>query len=95
MVRLKCKVTGVEVDFKYLIIGIYDSGYGFKVCNNGIVHTVDNMNPNIATKIHDLYVHSDTPFQEAVLEAYGDKYDFIVISEDAEIEVIKEGDKEL
>ena len=72
---------------KYLIVSIYDSGYGFSICDNG------NYIPKFKiTKIsceeykwYDELIES--AFYHKLKKKYND-YDLIVVCEDGEVEVL-------
>lgn len=77
---------------KYLIVAIYDSGYGFKINDCG--HIEEKWLSEFSnTKTHEAYnaytSYNDEEFTKWLLDKYKD-YGFIVVVEDAYIDVIKD-----
>ena len=75
---------------KYLIIAIYDSGYGWSIKTNDKEYTrYDYDNENIPSDLIDIAEY-------AIMEDYYevkkriDKYDFVIISNNEQIEVLKD-----
>jgi hypothetical protein len=67
-------------NMKYLIVSIYDSGYGFSICDNGKV--IFESEEEYLT-----YVNFDVDFREWLKNKYKD-YDLIIICEDGGTQVV-------
>lgn len=72
---------------KYVIIGIYDSGYEFTVCDNGrtLFKEVDELADEVYAKYLDNY--PEKLFCDWLKDQYSD-YDLIAICEDGETKIL-------
>lgn len=71
---------------KYLIVSIYDCGYGFSVCDNG--------NLIEAKEKYGIYDNFDVDFGDWLKKKYKD-YDLIVICEDDNTKVVVDKTKSI
>ena len=71
---------------KYLIVSIYDCGYGFSVCDNGKIIK--------AKEEYGIYIGFDVNFANWLKKKYKD-YDLIVICEDGNTKVVVDKTKSI
>ena len=72
---------------KYVIVSIYDSGYGFMLCDNGECRYRELENEEDYTE--EYYAYLNGHFREWLLNRFKD-YDLIVVCEDGNVEVLKD-----
>ena len=72
---------------KYLIVSIYDSGYGFSVCDNGKYIPKFKVTKASCEEYKWYYELIEPVFYYKLKKKYSD-YDLIIVCEDGEVEVL-------
>lgn len=72
---------------KYLIVSIYDSAYGFSVCDNGKYIPKFKVNKNTCEE-YKWYDELIAPVFYYKLKKKYSNYDLIIVCEDGEVEVL-------
>ena len=78
---------------KYVIVSVYDTGYGFEVCDNGSCKYKYDANDNAIPEFRAYNSLLGIEFNDWLKERFKD-YDLIVVAEDGNVAIVKDTTKD-